>query len=200
MAVQLLLDPVHECYELSMEICESAAIASSWCIRTLLCNRLRVTIGHPKILYRLAQSGHYQLVKWSITMGAQNISTNQHILMVAAVVLRLRLPLHLVAIQILSVFYTRKAQRHDVVKVLLEYRASHHFEHIRAKALALQSAARCGFWSVARSLLEHGVPPDEEKGGYRSPMEEALNCGHQHIVHLLRSYRAQELDFARVDS
>lgn len=243
--VRLLLRPVEERQELEIVLCEAAATAGNWNILKLLCDRLQVNAGHPKVLFRLAQRGHYQHVTWSLTLGAgKHINTSAwcggddgttaltaaasggHAKIVnlllargaktfdedddAKVMMEAAASGNVETVQRLLYRGCKKIRRinlsplvraarcghHEVVKLLLNDRTSQRFEHVQAKALALRYAAEYGFWSVARSLLECGAPPDGLKSGYSwdIPMKLAMDGGHQHVVQLLRSFGANEIE------
>ncbi|TID14232.1 hypothetical protein E2P81_ATG09110 [Venturia nashicola] len=242
--VRLLLGAVQAREELEIVFCEAAAAAGNWNILKLVCDRHQISAGHPKVLFRLAQSGNYQLVTWSLTVGAgKHINTSAwlggndgytaltaaasggHAKIVNLLLARGAKTLHddddakvmmeaaasgnIETVQRLLYRGCKKIRRislsplvkaarcghHDVVRLLLSDRTSQRFEHAQAKALALRYAAGYGFWSVARSLLENGAPPDGNKSGYSwdIPMKQALDGGHGHIVELLRSFGAKEL-------
>lgn len=239
--VRLLLRPVEEREELDMLLCTAAATAGDWNILKILCDRHYIDAGHPEILFRLALSGHYQLVTWSITIGGGKhinapayssgadgataltaAATGGHAKIVdlllargaknrdedddARVLMEAAASGNVETVQRLLNRGCKKIRRtelspllkaarcghDDVVKLLLEHRASQRFERVQAKGVALRHAAGRGYWSVARLLLESGAPPDGARDGWQSPMKEALEHGHIHLVSLLRKFGAKE--------
>lgn len=156
-------------------------------------------------LMAAASGGHAKIVNLLLARGAKNVHDDDD----ARVLMRAAASGDIDTVQRLLYRGCRKVKRidysplvraarcghHDVVKLLLKDRTSQRFEHLHAKSLALRYAAENGFWSVARSLLECGAPPDGENRVYSwaSPMKQALDGGHHNIVQLLRSFGAEEL-------
>ncbi|KAF2430884.1 ankyrin [Tothia fuscella] len=69
--VRLLLTPTYTpLFGLSMRACELAAKAGNLEILRMLCDALPTSIGHPRILTSLVESGNERLVRWSILVEA----------------------------------------------------------------------------------------------------------------------------------
>ncbi|QDS71340.1 hypothetical protein FKW77_002219 [Venturia effusa] len=239
--VRLLLRPVEEREELDISLCTAAATVGNWNILNLLCDRHSISTGHSEILYRLAQSGHYELVAWSLTIGRGKYinapaysggadgttaltaaAAGGHVKIVdllltrgarhadedddARVLMKAAASGNVMTVQRLLSRGCKRIRRSDlsplikaarcghddVVKLLLDHRASQRIESVQAKGVALRHAAGRGYWSIARALLESGAPPDGARDGWQSPMKEALEHGHLHIVSLLRKFGAKE--------
>jgi ankyrin repeat protein len=157
--------------------------------------------GRTTALTAAASGGHAHIISLLLAKGARNLDEDDDalVMMEAASsgnIETVRLLLcngcrKITRISLSPLVRAARCGHQDIVELLLEHRASQLFDHPRAKAVALQYAARYGFWSFAYSLLEDGAPPNGEEDGYTSPMNEALDGGHQHIVQLLHSFGAK---------